>query len=1098
MIRARVKLCLQVSICVLLLFSMISAISWGGTVGLTLSVAPGEVSRGGTLTYTSVITNSGSSSMALTYQNSLPTGLDQWNAQYRLNGGGWIAYPATGLIPLGIINSGASISVDIQASVEYSAPGTLTDTARVTDGTTQLASTTITTNVLPSVDAGADKMVGLGEIITFSDASAGDGGDGIASYSWDDDGATGFFDDERAVQPTYTAPGTSELVKITLSVTDQQGGQARDAFWLRVNAFPTVDAGSDRSVNEGGSIVLSEAFASDADGWIASYFWSDHGSGGSFDDPGTLHPTYTAPTTDNCSGEDITLSLTVTDDWDAQASDALTLHVKNVNDLPDVDAGPNQTVHEGDSVVLIGSASDSDGAIVGTLWEQTAGPNVSLSGESTNHAIFIAPEVSSQTELRFRLTVLDNCGGSASDSVLVTVSPIALPVPEGAIAVEKIADRGSAMLGETVHYTYTVTNTGEVTLSDVTATDDKLGDITLSKTTLSPGESAAGTASVVVQESDLPGPLTNTVTVQGMSEAGALVTASDEASVQLSSARSSIEVILEAQDSRGFPISPLDTLPVGETITYVYMITNTGETTLTDLSLVDDRLGEIPLSRTTIAPWEHVNGSFSVTITEADLPGPFENTVVVTAIDPSGKTVTDSDTLVLFDISFDGALTLLKTSGTTEAAVGDTITYTYTITNTGDVMLTDLVLIDDHIGEIPLPTSVLTSGESLTVTAIYTVTEADLPGPLTNAASITGRGPVGGATATETTVSVTLSGIAGGGGATSMDLDGRVIINEIAWSGTKADPADEWIELRNLGSIPVDLSGWTLCWYPKRKVVPDESLWQRIELIGTISPSPIDLSLPHELGAEIVFIKQHEDDLSWRVFDMSWWVAGKDGEEGRGYYTLERRHEETVNNVVADLLYDVQSPRSLDLPDEGAVILLFDAEGNLIDTANAEHPEVGGWLAGNARTKATMERSDPLLGDLDSNWHTNPGVIVYGLDANGHRMAATTGKPNSPDLEDLTLFADAQTVPHQAKEQTDLALGQTNREDPPWVRVAALGPVAAGGGGTVSSSLAFSRYYTDEGYHLAIETATLPAGTYFIWITGEEGETILVPILISQ
>jgi uncharacterized repeat protein (TIGR01451 family) len=1077
---------------------MISAISWGGTVGLTLSVAPGEVSRGGTLTYTSVITNSGSSSMALTYQNSLPTGLDQWNAQYRLNGGGWIAYPATGLIPLGIINSGASISVDIQASVEYSAPGTLTDTARVTDGTTQLASTTITTNVLPSVDAGADKMVGLGEIITFSDASAGDGGDGIASYSWDDDGATGFFDDERAVQPTYTAPGTSELVKITLSVTDQQGGQARDAFWLRVNAFPTVDAGSDRSVNEGGSIVLSEAFASDADGWIASYFWSDHGSGGSFDDPGTLHPTYTAPTTDNCSGEDITLSLTVTDDWDAQASDALTLHVKNVNDLPDVDAGPNQTVHEGDSVVLIGSASDSDGAIVGTLWEQTAGPNVSLSGESTNHAIFIAPEVSSQTELRFRLTVLDNCGGSASDSVLVTVSPIALPVPEGAIAVEKIADRGSAMLGETVHYTYTVTNTGEVTLSDVTATDDKLGDITLSKTTLSPGESAAGTASVVVQESDLPGPLTNTVTVQGMSEAGALVTASDEASVQLSSARSSIEVILEAQDSRGFPISPLDTLPVGETITYVYMITNTGETTLTDLSLVDDRLGEIPLSRTTIAPWEHVNGSFSVTITEADLPGPFENTVVVTAIDPSGKTVTDSDTLVLFDISFDGALTLLKTSGTTEAAVGDTITYTYTITNTGDVMLTDLVLIDDHIGEIPLPTSVLTSGESLTVTAIYTVTEADLPGPLTNAASITGRGPVGGATATETTVSVTLSGIAGGGGATSMDLDGRVIINEIAWSGTKADPADEWIELRNLGSIPVDLSGWTLCWYPKRKVVPDESLWQRIELIGTISPSPIDLSLPHELGAEIVFIKQHEDDLSWRVFDMSWWVAGKDGEEGRGYYTLERRHEETVNNVVADLLYDVQSPRSLDLPDEGAVILLFDAEGNLIDTANAEHPEVGGWLAGNARTKATMERSDPLLGDLDSNWHTNPGVIVYGLDANGHRMAATTGKPNSPDLEDLTLFADAQTVPHQAKEQTDLALGQTNREDPPWVRVAALGPVAAGGGGTVSSSLAFSRYYTDEGYHLAIETATLPAGTYFIWITGEEGETILVPILISQ
>jgi uncharacterized repeat protein (TIGR01451 family) len=672
-----------------------------------------------------------------------------------------------------------------------------------------------------------------------------------------------------------------------------------------------------------------------------------------------------------------------------------------------------------------------------------------------------------------------------------------LPTPEGAIVVEKIADRESAMLGETVHYTYTVTNTGEGTLSDVRATDNILGDITLSKTTLSPGESATGIASAVVQESDLPGPLTNTVTVQGMSEGGALVTASDEASVQLSSARSSIEVVLEAQDSRGFPISPLDTLSVGETITYTYMITNTGETTLTDLSLVDDRLGEIPLSRTTLAPWERVTGSFSVTITEADLPGPFVNTVVVTAIDPSGKTVTDSDTLVLFDLVSDGALTLLKTSDTTEAAVGETITYTYTITNTGDVMLTDLVLTDDHIGEIPLPTSVLTPGESLTVTAIYTVTEADLPGPLTNAASITGRGPVGGTTVTETNVSVALSEIAGRGGATSMDLDGKVIINEIAWAGTKADPADEWIELRNLGFTPVDLSGWTLCWYPKGEVVPDESLWQRIELIGTISPSPINLSLPRKTGAEIVFIKQHEDDLSWRVFNMSWWVAGKEGEEGRGYYTLERRHNETVNNVIADLLYDVQTPHLLDLPNEGAVILLFDSEGNLVDTANGEHPEVGGWPAGNEHTKATMERSDPLLGDIDSNWHTNSGVIVYGLDADGHRMAATAGKPNSPDLVDLTLLADAQTVPHQAKERTDVVLGRTNREDPPWVRVAALGPVAAGGGGAVSTGLAFSRYYTNTGCHLAIETAPLPAGTYFVWITGEEGEVILVPILIG-
>ena len=37
-----------------------------------------------------------------------------------------------------------------------------------------------------------------------------------------------------------------------------------------------------------------------------------------------------------------------------------------------------------------------------------------------------------------------------------------------------------------------------------------------------------------------------------------------------------------------------------------------------------------------------------------------------------------------------------------------------------------------------------------------------------------------------------------------------VIISEIAWSGTKASTADEWIELYNPSNYPVDLTGWRL------------------------------------------------------------------------------------------------------------------------------------------------------------------------------------------------------------------------------------------------------------------------------------------------
>jgi hypothetical protein len=37
-----------------------------------------------------------------------------------------------------------------------------------------------------------------------------------------------------------------------------------------------------------------------------------------------------------------------------------------------------------------------------------------------------------------------------------------------------------------------------------------------------------------------------------------------------------------------------------------------------------------------------------------------------------------------------------------------------------------------------------------------------------------------------------------------------LLINEIAWAGTVASANDEWIELHNPGSVPIELSGWTL------------------------------------------------------------------------------------------------------------------------------------------------------------------------------------------------------------------------------------------------------------------------------------------------
>ena len=39
-----------------------------------------------------------------------------------------------------------------------------------------------------------------------------------------------------------------------------------------------------------------------------------------------------------------------------------------------------------------------------------------------------------------------------------------------------------------------------------------------------------------------------------------------------------------------------------------------------------------------------------------------------------------------------------------------------------------------------------------------------------------------------------------------------IVINEVAWAGTAASSADEWIELKNNTSTDIDMSGWTLSW----------------------------------------------------------------------------------------------------------------------------------------------------------------------------------------------------------------------------------------------------------------------------------------------
>ena len=90
---------------------------------------------------------------------------------------------------------------------------------------------------------------------------------------------------------------------------------------------------------------------------------------------------------------------------------------------PTADAGPDQTVVEGQSVKLDGSgSSDANDSIRYYFWEQTGGSSVTLSDETAAKPEFSSPELFTDTAVfTFRLTVEDFFGATGTDTVTVTV-----------------------------------------------------------------------------------------------------------------------------------------------------------------------------------------------------------------------------------------------------------------------------------------------------------------------------------------------------------------------------------------------------------------------------------------------------------------------------------------------------------------------------------------------------------------------------------------------------------------------------------------------------------------------------------------------------
>ena len=118
-------------------------------------------------------------------------------------------------------------------------------------------------------------------------------------------------------------------------------------------------------------------------------------------------------------------------DW----SDAYTVTVAGTapdqpaNNPPVADAGDSQTVQEGSTVALSGTASDPDGDTMTYLWSHDSAMDITFSDPSSLAASFAAPQVDSNTTITITLTVSDG-NTTTSDSVDVTVADVPVQAPQ--------------------------------------------------------------------------------------------------------------------------------------------------------------------------------------------------------------------------------------------------------------------------------------------------------------------------------------------------------------------------------------------------------------------------------------------------------------------------------------------------------------------------------------------------------------------------------------------------------------------------------------------------------------------------------------------
>lgn len=257
-----------------------------------------------------------------------------------------------------------------------------------------------------------------------------------------------------------------------------------------------------------------------------------------------------------------------------------------------------------------------------------------------------------------------------------------------AIAVTLFCPEGAITPGGSITYNGSVRNSGNVTLNNVTVVNSQASPSTvLTVASLAPGASASFTASFTAPLNACA--VSSSVVARGTDACtSAAVTNGASATCPIGTAPS----ITITENCSTTPVGP------GGTLTFSGTVRNSGNITLTNVVVTSDRTGGTPLlTVATLAAGASANYTGSYTVPAI---GPCSITTVVTVTSRdlcSGSTAANTAS-VTCPITGTPRIVVTQTCPLIQVSPGGTLTYSGTVSNAGNVTLSNVVVTSDRTG----------------------------------------------------------------------------------------------------------------------------------------------------------------------------------------------------------------------------------------------------------------------------------------------------------------------------------------------------------------------------------------------------------------